>query len=59
MSERVKRLAGKISILSAPGKGTTICVEIPVKETPPAKSATVLVEDTSDDEEDIHPDLNS
>ena len=57
MTERVKRLLGKISILSAPGKGTTICVEIPVKETP--KSATVLVEDTPDYEEDIHPDLDS
>jgi len=59
MSERVKRLSGKISILSAPGKGTTIRVEIPVKETPPTKSATVLVADNSDYEEDIHPDIDS
>ncbi len=53
MSERVKRLSGKLSILSAPGNGTTICVEISVKETSPAKSAPVLIEDSSDYEEDI------
>jgi signal transduction histidine kinase len=59
MSERVKRLSGKLSILSAPGNGTTICVEISVKETLPAKSAPVPIEDTSDYEEDIHPDIDS
>jgi signal transduction histidine kinase len=59
MSERVKRLSGKISILSTPGEGTTICVEIPVKETALAKPAAVLVENTSDYEEDIPPDLDS
>jgi signal transduction histidine kinase len=39
MSERAKRLNGKISITSAPGAGTTIRIEIPVSETAPAKAA--------------------
>jgi len=30
MSERVKRLGGQFSIVSAPGAGTTVCVEDPV-----------------------------
>jgi len=33
MTERAKRLDGKISITSAPGMGTTIRVEIPISET--------------------------
>ncbi len=39
MSERAKRLGGKISINSTLGAGTTISVEIPVEETPPAAPA--------------------
>jgi signal transduction histidine kinase len=38
MSERVKRLGGKFTLTSAPGKGTTLRIEIPledIKETPP------------------------
>jgi signal transduction histidine kinase len=39
MSERAKRLNGKISITSAPGAGTMIRIEIPVSETVPTKAA--------------------
>jgi signal transduction histidine kinase len=38
MSERAKRLGGQILISSAPGKGTTIRVELPVEQTPLSKS---------------------
>lgn len=34
MSERAKRLGGRISITSASGAGTTVRVEIPIKEPP-------------------------
>jgi len=37
MSERTKRLSGKLSITSAPGAGTEICVEIPIEETTTTK----------------------
>ncbi|HUA39330.1 MAG TPA: histidine kinase [Candidatus Sulfopaludibacter sp.] len=49
MSERVKRLSGKILISSAPGKGTTIRVELPAGETPVPRSA----HDQADYEENI------
>jgi len=60
MSERVKRLAGKISIISGPGKGTTIRVEIPAKESSLAKSASAPIDDASDYEEYLpNSDINS
>jgi signal transduction histidine kinase len=53
MSERAKRLNGKISITSAPGAGTTIRIEIPISETAPTKAAgseTPLPEEISYEE---------
>jgi len=38
MSERAKRLGGQISITSAPGKGTTIRVELPLEQAQMARS---------------------
>ncbi len=49
MSERAKRLGGQILILSAPAKGTTIRVELPVGQTPVPKS----VHEQADYEESI------
>jgi signal transduction histidine kinase len=49
MSERAKRLGGQILISSAPGKGTTIRVELPVGQTPVPKS----VHEQADYEESI------
>ena len=49
MSERTKRLGGQIAISSAPGKGTTIRVELPAGQTPPPKS----VQEQADYEESI------
>ena len=60
MSERAKRLNGKILITSAPGMGTTIRMEIPLSETAaikPANNVTHTPEETGY-EEDI-PDTDS
>ncbi len=60
MSERTKRLGGKISVTSAPGAGTTIRVEIPIEETSTPRLA-VAPEHAGDQivyEENI-PDTNS
>ena len=60
MSERTKRLGGKISVTSTPGAGTTIRVEIPIEETSMVKLA-VDPERSADQkayEENI-PDTNS
>jgi signal transduction histidine kinase len=53
MSERAKRLGGKISITSAPGMGTTIRIEIPISENaalPPPNTETPTPEETGYEE---------
>jgi signal transduction histidine kinase len=54
MSERAKRLDGKISITSAPGMGTTIRIEIPISETAaikPTNDDARTTEETSYEED--------
>jgi signal transduction histidine kinase len=60
MSERAKRLNGKIAITSAPGAGTTISMEIPIVETPATRRPNESAPDTEQIvyEEDI-PDTDS
>ena len=53
MSERAKRLSGKISITSAPGIGTTIRVEIPIEETPATRQISPPINEQIVYEEDI------
>jgi signal transduction histidine kinase len=58
MSERVKRLGGQFSITSAPGAGTTVCVEIllePVQETSSSEMAG-LQNSHEEFSENSHPD---
>jgi signal transduction histidine kinase len=44
VSERTKRLGGRVSVTSAPGKGTTLCVEIPLDLVPDSTALTTPAE---------------
>ncbi len=49
MSERAKRVGGQILITSAPGRGTVICVQVPIEQ----PQITQLVSEQTDYEEGI------
>jgi signal transduction histidine kinase len=42
MSERAKRLEGHLTVLSTPGKGTTVRVEIPLEPSAPPHAAALV-----------------